>query len=394
MIELSATGRASTQASKPLSPMPGPSRRRKAADVAPQPAQNLPANPAVQFEELSLPTEAQQIYDRPHQASYFILGKVEGRAAQFLLDTGCTTNLLSKHLFDRLPEKIRTQIRECARHGLLADGTRLPFYGVIRLNIRLRQVKTQEVFIVSQINEDAILGMPFLVERRCSMDFKKPVIELDGQEIKCTDRLGRLLSNHVQAVRGGTLPPESEKTLLCKVTSRNYCPLGIVEPLAEGVPLAASLNRPDERGQLLVRCLNPTKQPIELKCGTVVGTYTGVEEEKIEVEPSLDTLVCQTTPAEVPEHVKDLFESARANCETAEQEGQLAELLRKYGAVFSTGDGDVGLTSLVEHNIPVVPGTRPIRQPPHRLGPEKEAEAERQVQELLNKGLIKLASGA
>ena len=54
----------------------------------------------------------------------------------------------------------------------------------------------------------------------------------------------------------------------------------------------------------------------------------------------------------------------------------------------------MGLTTLVEHSIPVVPGTRPIRQPSHRLGPEKEAEAEHQVQELLDKGMIEPASVA
>ena len=65
----------------------------------------------------------------------------------------------------------------------------------------------------------------------------------------------------------------------------------------------------------------------------------------------------------------------------------------QYQDVFSKGADDVGRTTLVEHSIPVVEGTRPIRQPPHRLGPEKEAEAEKQIQELLNKGLIKPASG-
>ena len=49
---------------------------------------------------------------------------------------------------------------------------------------------------------------------------------------------------------------------------------------------------------------------------------------------------------------------------------------------------------LVEHSIPVEFGTRPIRQHPHRLGPEKEAEAERQVKDLLEKKLIEPASGA
>ena len=177
---------------------------------------------------------------------------------QFLLDTGCTTNLLGKHIFDRLPERVKSEKKEYARHGLLADGTRLPFYGIIKLKMRLRQVKTEEAFIISQISEDAILGMPFLVERQCAMDFKRPVLQISGQEVKCTDCQGRLLANSIQAVRQEVLPPESEKTILCRVNSHNYCPLGVVEALPEGVPIAASLNQPDKRGQLLVRCLNPS----------------------------------------------------------------------------------------------------------------------------------------
>ena len=62
--------------------------------------------------------------------------------------------------------------------------------------------------------------------------------------------------------------------------------------------------------------------------------------------------------------------------------------------MFSTGNGDVGQTTLVEHSIPVEESTRPIRQPPHRVGPEKEAEAERQVAELLEKRLIEPTGGA
>ena len=360
-------------------------RRPKGARKNQPRTDNSPQDQKQQEREVEPEVEAQQVYDRPHQASYFIPGRVEGRPIQFLLDTGCTTNLLGKHVFDRLPERIREQKKEYSRHGLLADGTRLPFYGIIRLDIRLRQVKTEEVFIISQINEDAILGMPFLVEHRCAMDFHRPILKLDGQEVKCTDRQGRLLANHIQAIRGEVLPPESEKTIMCRVTSRNYCPIGLVEALPEGVPLAASLNQPNEKGQLLVRCLNPSKLPVELKSGAVVGTYTGVEEQEVEVQAPTQARECQAGPAEVPGHVSDLFEAAKRNCSSKRQEEQLASLLVKYSQVFSAGDGYVGLTKLVEHSIPVVPGTRPIRQPPHRLGPEKEAEAERQVQELLEK---------
>ena len=168
-------------------------------------------------------------------------------------------------------------------------------------------------------------------------------------------------------------------------------PLGLVEGLLKGVLLAASLNRPNDKGQLVVRCLNPSKQPIELKGGTVISTYTGVEAQEVQDQVPPSTQHCPTTPASVPPHVYDLFHPARTNCNSEKQEKHLAQPLNQYASVFCSGEGDVGLTRLVEHSIPVARGTRPIRQPPHRLGPEKEAEAEKQVQDLLQRGLIEPA---
>ena len=62
--------------------------------------------------------------------------------------------------------------------------------------------------------------------------------------------------------------------------------------------------------------------------------------------------------------------------------------------VFSIGDDDVERISEMEHFIPLKEETQPIWQQSHRLGPKKEAEAKRQVQALLKRGLIELAGGA
>ena len=128
--------------SSPTKSAPRPSRARRKQQEAERQQTRPREEPADPKEKQETALEAQQVYDRPHQASYFIPGRVEGRPVQFLLDTGCTTNLLGKHVFDRLPERIKSQKEEYSRHGLLADGTRLPFYGILKLDIRLRQVKT------------------------------------------------------------------------------------------------------------------------------------------------------------------------------------------------------------------------------------------------------------
>jgi len=72
----------------------------------------------------------------------------------------------------------------------------------------------------------------------------------------------------------------------------------------------------------------------------------------------------------------------------------VAQLLSEYKDVFSCGDHDMGLAKAVCHEIPLVAGTVPIRQPTRRLGPEKEKEVSRQVQDLLNRDLIEPAHGA
>ena len=87
-------------------------------------------------------------------------------------------------------------------------------------------------------------------------------------------------------------------------------------------------------------------------------------------------------------HLKDLDVSAEENCQRPDHLAQLEQLLVHYQHTFSMVDEGVGSTFEVEHSILLKEGTRPIRQPPNCLGPRKEAEAEQQVQELLNRGLI------
>ena len=226
-------------------------------------------------------TNAAEYVDRPFQSSYFLPGRIEGVPVQFLIDTGCNTNLLSKQVFDRLPERIRAGLEESDTHGVMADGTRLPFYGVLRVAGRLRDVKIEEAFVVSRLGEDVILGMPFLAAHQCTLSFGKPLLAIGKRELACTDRHGRLLETKVQAVRKVTIPASTEMTIQCRVTTKNYFPLGIIEGETKGAILAASLNQPDRAGRVMVRCLNLTNQPVTLAAGITVGTYTGVEGQDV-----------------------------------------------------------------------------------------------------------------
>jgi len=74
-----------------------------------------------------------------------------------------------------------------------------------------------ETFIVSQLKEDAILGMPFLKWHRCHIDFNKSAVVMAGRELACVDRFGRPLVGGVQVVQRCTVPGHSRATVRCRV---------------------------------------------------------------------------------------------------------------------------------------------------------------------------------
>jgi len=75
---------------------------------------------------------AGEVRVQPLGDSYFLLGKVTGQAVIFLLNSGCTTNLLSHRVFDALPPKERRGIEPyTGEHNTLADESCIPFYGII-----------------------------------------------------------------------------------------------------------------------------------------------------------------------------------------------------------------------------------------------------------------------
>ena len=348
---------------------------------------------------------------KPYNTCYFLPGKVQGKPVRFLIDTGCTTNLLAKHVFDRLPPSSRQTLRPYTdSHGTMADGSTLPFYGVIELPCRIRDVMVTETFIVSKLGDDAILGMPFLVTNECSMEFGRPILKLKDRSLACIDRQGNALVSSVQVVRPVTIPAATEMMVMCRITQQQAAKTGMIEGTQDDLPVAASLNRPDDQGRLFIRCMNTKNTPHQLTAGTVVANYTSTQDAEVSstlapTTPFATHPANQVSPSEhhngsgvvkstVPTHVQDLLTQSQECCNQPEQQQIIAQLLREYQDVFSRGDQDMGLTTLTEHDIPVIAGTRPLRQPARRLGWEKEAEVERQVEDLLQRGLIEPASGA
>jgi len=101
-----------------------------------------------------------------------------------------------------------------------------------------------EIFIVSHLKVDAILGMPFLEEHQCRMDIQNSALVMAGKELVCVDKFCRPLLGRVQVVQGCTELRRFQATLHCKGNCKKIAKLGLVEGMPERIQLANSLNRP------------------------------------------------------------------------------------------------------------------------------------------------------
>jgi len=154
----------------------------------------------------------------PHESTLFLPGKIASKPAQFLLDTGCTTNLLSCRFFDTLSAQIRNRLEPYkGDHGTLADGSWITFYGIIELPGSFHDRTIQETFLVGQLQEDAILGMPFLQRHSCRIDFGISAILMGDQMLSCVDKFGRPLTGEEPIVRTCTMTGHSRGTVRRKV---------------------------------------------------------------------------------------------------------------------------------------------------------------------------------
>lgn len=135
-----------------------------------------------------------------------------------------------------------------------------------------------------------------------------------------------------------------------------------------------------------IRIVNLTEEPQTIGANTTVALAKPVKfVQDFELpRPSKEDRVDNSShEGELPVQLEEMLKS---NLEDQERT-EARELLNKYKHIFSLLDNDVGRCDLLQHTIDTGDAA-PIRQPPRRTPPWKQTEIERQVENLLEKGMI------
>ena len=285
--------------------------------------------------------------------TFLLEGQFMGQMARILLDTGATDNFVSDR-FD-LPPALNTAKPVQVRLG---DGSRAASLRTVRSLVKLgRGLNTQGVFHVLTLSDqfDVVLGCGFLRDHRAVLDFGT------GQLVLLHD--GMLHKVHTSAYT----PPDPDPNM--------------TDPNPNGNPKTEESTALKTDAQVVAFSDND---------GLVLSAMGAFRQLQFnstlvnadELQPVLMLLHrVEHTPVqlgqiEVHDSVADRYQTA------------LAQLLDKYGDVFT--DKLETLPPIMEgwHSIPLVAGSSAPNQRPYRMAPAMRAELERAVQEGLKSGRI------
>ena len=125
------------------------------------------------------------IHDTPEDVKPpMVYGKIDGRLAQIMLDSGCSTYVLSTDFanagnipcFPCKPVPVELAVRNASQFTLDTQTKRLPMeVGNI--------TQSKALYVLPLSNCDAIFGMPFLNGRKLVTYPDKPVVSLDDMEL-------------------------------------------------------------------------------------------------------------------------------------------------------------------------------------------------------------------
>lgn len=308
-----------------------------------------------------------------------------------VLDSGARRSVLPLHQYNAIHQDVRPPLQSSIVETLLGVGpVDVPVLGEVKIPVSINNRQVEVDFLVADIDgNEVLLGHPFLTQAEALLDFGKHRIILFGEEVPYFHPGAVPKSHAVRIAR--TIVVEAGQEYLVKGNA-HFCgeaqgdmmlspTKGFVEK--HKILVARALVNAQPNNIIPLRLFNPGNKAVTIKEGAIAGLLQPAEALSWSGVPGAADF--PTSPPAVPEHLQELYAQSSTDFNDKEKL-ELSNLLCAYASVFSRGPGDLGRTSLVQHDIITRPGP-PVKQPPRRMAGEKQQSAEQQVSESLQNGI-------
>ena len=139
-----------------------------------------------------------------------------------------------------------------------------------------------------------------------------------------------------------------------------------------------------------VRMVNPPAQPVKIFCRTKLADFERVDDDLAPFEIGKNSpSYAEHNSSDDRQQPKDYseFPDLSNSILNDDEKVKFKNLFNKYRNVFAFPGDQLGRTSLVQHVIDTG-DAMPIKQRPYRVSPDVKKEIDRQVEEMLEKGII------
>ncbi len=344
----------------------------------------------------------------------FVHASVNNVHVKFTVDSGSKPTILNRKLFEQLHDK-PSLVSDFTLS--VADGSPLQNIGRGDFSLDIGPMTIEHKIAIADIKEEGLLGYDFLHKYKCELNLQTNKLIVNNPDPDMTqmpipetleDDLPSLKCHRVAVTETTVIPPNSEQLVSGKLmTKPENEEMGVLEPREiftrkHPVMVASTLVNPSNE-IIPIRVINPTQNPVKIHKHTIAAMYHGVSEvvdpqsdenntccrhvnstdASVDINPAPEKMAGKIC---VPDHLVELWRRSCVDLEET-QAIEVARLLSQYADVFAKSPDDLGLTTLVEHQIKLDDAT-PIKQRARRKPMLMREEERRHVEDLLQRGLI------
>jgi hypothetical protein len=257
-----------------------------------------------------------------------------------------------------------------------------------------------QFYVLENLAQDCIIGMDFLQRFGAKIDLCNHVVTFLDDSVSLNLTTSMTQNSLIALIKSVTLQPFTENLIPVKLTRPWHEGVGLVEPPQkpddQGFVVARALVRPcNER--TMCRLINPTAGTVNLHKDLVLAQLSSVDQEEImavdmdqsrgESHGNGRQVVEPTSRKYTVEELGIKIENARL---TSGEQQQFVDLVNEFGDVFALSLADLPGTTVCEHEIDTGDAL-PVRQRAYKASPVAQKEIMRQVDEMLEAGIIRVA---
>ena len=313
--------------------------------------------------------------------------KIFGKTISTVIDTGADISVISTKLLEEIPRLKRIKLKQSQYDCIkLPNDQQLSILGVMSVPVLFDNCLIHmKVHLVKNLNTNFIVGMDFLRTNKAR-------INLANQKLFIRPNLG------MRPNQKYVIPAKSECIILARI--RGSLPDGIIGTTPNikslsylGIATARVLATTQDN-LVPIRLINSSDHDVTLKKNANLGKFTplpnGTTLSEFHDETMTDTPTRNTTTSKEQDEFFELFNFDDEESDlSSDQIQQLRNLLWENKNAFVDKNNKLGYCDIIKHRIELEPNARPTPRAPYKVSPEKREEIRRQLDDLLDQGIIK-----